>query len=139
MRLYIAGPMTGLPEFNYPAFFAAAKELEDQGFTPINPARAEGRDGCKTWLDFMRASLRDLSECDGIATLPGWSGSSGAVIETTLVKSLGLPVRELNHWLELVKLEERPPAHVLQRLSHVHVAGVCVKNRHGSRCPAVAS
>lgn len=27
MRLYIAGPMWGLPDFNYPAFFRAADGL----------------------------------------------------------------------------------------------------------------
>ena len=29
--VYISGPMTGLPEFNYPAFFAKAAELRAEG------------------------------------------------------------------------------------------------------------
>lgn len=43
MKVYISGPMTGLPEFNYPAFFAAAEALEARGYETINPARTEGR------------------------------------------------------------------------------------------------
>lgn len=98
-RVYIAGPMTGLPEFNYPAFHAAENELRRAGYDPINPARDEGREHCVSWLDYMRASLLDIAVCDGIATLDGWASSSGAVVETTLVKGLGLPVRTLRHWL----------------------------------------
>jgi hypothetical protein len=30
-RIYIAGPMTGLPEFNYPAFNAEAQRLRGLG------------------------------------------------------------------------------------------------------------
>jgi Domain of unknown function (DUF4406) len=100
MRLYIAGPMTGLPEHNYPAFFGAEIELKAAGYSPINPARVEGREECVLWLDFMRASLRDIADCDGIATLSGWANSQGAVVETDLAKSLGLPVRSLEFWLE---------------------------------------
>lgn len=100
MRLYIAGPMTGYPEFNYPAFFKAGKELAAVAIDSINPARTEGRDGCKTWLGFMRASLLDLAACDGIALLPGWQDSRGAALEAHIARSLDLPVKLLDEWLE---------------------------------------
>lgn len=100
MRIYIAGPMTGLPEFNYPAFFAASERLAAAGHEPINPARTEGRDGCRGWLDFMRASLRDIADCDGIATLPGWQDSRGAALEVYIAQSLGLPVMSVPAWTE---------------------------------------
>lgn len=100
MRVYIAGPMTGLPEFNYPAFFAAAEALRAAGHDPINPARTDGRDGCKTWLDYMRAALRDVADADGIALLPGWVESRGAAVEYRLGHDLGLDVAPLAEWLE---------------------------------------
>lgn len=99
MRLYIAGPMSGLPDYNYPAFATAANALRGAGFDPINPARTEGREGCASWLDYMRAALRDIAEADGIAMLPGWPDSRGATVEYDLGKSLGLPVRRLDCWI----------------------------------------
>lgn len=99
-RLYVAGPMTGLPEFNYPAFHEAARQLAAVGYDPINPARTDGRENCREWLDFMRASLLDLAACDGIATLPGWGDSRGAALEVFIAKSLGLPVRPVHEWLD---------------------------------------
>lgn len=98
--LYVAGPMSGLPDFNYPAFFKAQRELEDVGYIVLNPARAEGRQGCKTWLDFMRASLLDIAECDGIAALDGWGSSRGAALECHIVRSLDLPVRAVAEWIK---------------------------------------
>lgn len=101
MKLYIAGPMSGLPDFNYPAFFKAAQDLGAAGFDPINPARV--REGLPQmgagWIDYMRASLRDIADCDGIATLPGWRDSRGARIEVDLVTALGLPVESVESWL----------------------------------------
>lgn len=99
MRVYIAGPMTGLPDFNYPAFFKAAVDLRTAGHFPINPARADGREGCRDWLDYMRASLRDIADCDGIATLHGWGESRGAALEVHIARSLDLPVRPLSEWI----------------------------------------
>lgn len=98
MRLYIAGPMSGLPDLNYPAFFKAADNLALMGIETINPARSEGREGCKTWLDFMRASLLDLAVCDGVAYLPGWGESRGAALEVHIARSLGLPVKSAAAW-----------------------------------------
>ena len=101
MKLYIAGPMTGLPEFNYPAFFDAAALLESVGHEPINPARTDGREGCKGWLDYMRCSLRDIADCDGVATLPGWGDSRGAALEVHIARSLDLPIASVKDWLAI--------------------------------------
>ena len=101
MKIYIAGPMSGRPEFDYPAFFRAADALAAVGHEPINPARAEGREGCKTWLDYMRAALRDIADADAVALLSGWGESRGATIERNLAASLDLPVRPLEAWMEV--------------------------------------
>lgn len=100
MRLYIAGPMSGIPQSNYPAFFAAARRLEAAGFTPINPARAEGQEHCHTWLDYMRRGLCDLAESDGVATLHGWSSSRGAALEVHIARALGLPRKAVDAWVD---------------------------------------
>jgi len=96
--IYIAGPMSGLLEFNYPAFFAAAEQLTAAGYDVLNPARPEGREGCSTWLDYMRASLRDLADAEGVALLAGWANSTGATLEADIAKGLGLTVKPLEDW-----------------------------------------
>ena len=107
MKLYIAGPMSNVPDFNYPAFHAATKQLAAVGYTPINPARSEGREGCATWLHYMRAALRDIADADGIATLPGWVESRGARLEVHLADDLGIPVRPVDEWYASAYLVDR--------------------------------
>jgi hypothetical protein len=41
-RIYIAGPMTGLVEHNFPAFHAAADRLRKAGWDAVNPAENFG-------------------------------------------------------------------------------------------------
>jgi len=97
-RIYIAGPMSGLPDFNLPAFTAAADALRAVGFGAVNPGRHGRRPGW-TWLDYMRAAIHDLIDCDAVALLPGWEKSRGACIERDLAVALGLPVHPLDLWL----------------------------------------
>jgi len=37
-RIYLSGPMTGLPELNFPAFAAMTASLRAGGHTVTNPA-----------------------------------------------------------------------------------------------------
>lgn len=110
MKLYLAGPMSGLPEFNFPAFDAAAASLREQGHEVFNPAE---NDRNKLGEDFakgnekgdvtlasqnkgfsLRHALRDdtnfiCMEAEGIAMLPGWENSKGARAEHALAHALG--------------------------------------------------
>lgn len=92
-RIYLAGPMSGLPEFNYPAFHAAAAVLRAQGHHVENPAE-NPQPACGTWQGYMRMSLRQIAACDCLYMLPGWRGSRGARIEHGLALDLGLEVQD---------------------------------------------
>ena len=100
MKIYISGPMTGLPELNFPAFHAAAKKLRERGYEVCNPAEnnEEGNPDMQ-WIDYMRLDIKMLMDCDGVATLPGWANSAGAQIEVDLAHKLGFPVRSCAKWL----------------------------------------
>lgn len=91
MRVYVAGPMTGLPQLNFPAFHAAAARLRAQGHEVISPAEINiPHPG--TWLQAMRADIPELVKCDAIAMLPGWASSKGARLEHHIAMQLGLQV-----------------------------------------------
>lgn len=105
MRLYIAGPITGV-EHHERFFKAAAFRLSGAGYEPVSPtvvteerAARYQRPEDDTWQMWMRATARLLIECDGVALLPGWRGSRGAMIEADWAEAMGLPVRELEDWL----------------------------------------
>ena len=91
MRIYIAGPMTGLPEFNYPAFNAAAARLRALGYEVLNPAE-NPVPPCGTWQGYMRMALTQLVQCQCVALLPGWADSRGALIERKLAQVLQMEV-----------------------------------------------
>lgn len=94
--LYVAGPMSGLPEFNHPAFVRAALSLRAVGYRVENPAENPAQ---STWADYMRLSLRQLSEVEGVAVLSGWQGSRGATLEVHVAHALMLPVHGIATWL----------------------------------------
>lgn len=103
-EIYIAGPMSGYPEFNFPAFFAAQKRLEADGWKVWNPAakEAEGEVEAdksfstgdnvalvKGGWDYKGAISWDLQKVihsDAIYMLPGWEFSPGASAEHATAK-----------------------------------------------------
>lgn len=90
-RVYLAGPMTGLPDLNFPAFNAEAAMLRAKGLTVINPAEhgvVEGAD----WADYLRHDLAGLVSCERIHLLPGWSKSKGANLEVLVALMLGMEI-----------------------------------------------
>lgn len=89
IKLYIAGPMTGLPESNYPAFNAAAARLRQLGYHVENPAE---NGELKDWQEYMRAGIKQLISCDTIVMLEGWEKLKGATIEHYLAMQLGMTV-----------------------------------------------
>ncbi|MDZ5602549.1 DUF4406 domain-containing protein [Pseudomonas sp. RP23018S] len=102
-RVYISGPMTGLPEFNYPAFNAAASELRAAGAHVENPAE-NPTPPCGSWLGYMRLAVEQVSRCDYVVTLPGWDESRGARVEVELARGLGLPVKSLPEFIRIIDL-----------------------------------
>lgn len=100
--IYIAGPMTGVPKKNFPAFMKAAKQLRKKGFKVVNPAELEHiKPICRTWEECLRRDLiHVLRKCYAVAVLPDWRNSRGANLEVYVAKQLDMPVRSLRYWLE---------------------------------------
>jgi len=90
-KIYLAGPMSGLPEFNYPAFHAAAAKLRAMGHEVLNPAENPAPP-CGTYEGYLRMGFAQLLQCECIVLLPGWSDSRGALEERGLAQTLGMEV-----------------------------------------------
>jgi hypothetical protein len=115
MKLYLAGPMRGIPYLNSPAFRLAADQLRAKGHEVYSPVEDDEReygvdltlhapDGDELYLEKHGFSLREAFgrsmtyiclHAEGIALLPGWQNSKGATAEYATAKALGLVVLEL--------------------------------------------
>lgn len=102
MKIYISGPMSGLPEFNYPAFNEAARILRANGYRVYNPAELQGLSEEKLqrmtkfeiWVWYMKRAIRLELKADTIVMLSGWRKSKGAKVERWLAKILGYEILE---------------------------------------------
>jgi hypothetical protein len=85
MKLYVAGPMSGLPgSINQPSI--RHDRLREMGYVVISPAEKDREwgqdpDAARTGRnslhmpDVMRWDLQQVLACDGIVLLPGWENS----------------------------------------------------------------
>ena len=89
--VYLSGPMSGIPGFNYPAFNAEAARLRAEGHWVVNPAEG-GLPASAAWSDHMREDLRRLLGCTHIHMLPGYKYSKGAMLELIVAHSLGMKI-----------------------------------------------
>lgn len=113
LTLYTAGKMSEIDDWNAPMFLEYELKLWLAGFNVINPTRIDleagfdprGYTGFEKDLGFDRREVlkRDYvaicERADGIALLPGWEDSSGALSERAVGLALPIPVCEVEEWL----------------------------------------
>ncbi len=114
MKIYLAGPMTGIPQFNFPAFDEVARQLRSLGHEVVSPSELDTSDTRawalaskngvppggvtpegETWGDILARDVKLVadSDIDAVVVLKGWERSRGALLETFVAGSLlGLPV-----------------------------------------------
>jgi nucleoside 2-deoxyribosyltransferase len=92
--LYLAGPMTGKAEWNFPRFHEVARQLRSLGWCVVNPAEL-CPDTTAPWSTIMRRDLKALLDCDTLVLLEGWEDSRGTHLEIQLAHRIGIRVRQL--------------------------------------------
>lgn len=105
MRIYVAGPMSGQPNLNFPAFMEAGEQIEAMGHEPVVPIdddeHVDGRPTVESFIatadpeqraELLKRDLKLLVECDAIAVLDGWRESNGASMEVRVARELEMPV-----------------------------------------------
>lgn len=91
MKVYLSGPMTGIPEFNYPAFHATTAKLRAAGYEVVNPAEVNP-DASLSWQQCLREDIKHLCDCEALALMPGWQNSQGAHLEMHIAHRLGIKI-----------------------------------------------
>lgn len=115
MKIYIAGPMSGYPEFNFPKFFEVEAKLKAKGWTVFNPANKDGEAGVVAHESYASGDAKKLMasgwsfrevfgwdtdkviNSDAIYMLKGWEHSPGATAEhaTAVVMQVKYPEYEI--------------------------------------------
>lgn len=118
-RLYLAGPMSGIAQLNFPKFNAEAARLRALGYEVVNPAElnnedpgavfATPEDAQAHWRACMRVDIAALLQCDSVALLDGWTSSKGARLEQHVACELGMAPRLAAFFVENAH-EERDTA-----------------------------
>ena len=115
-RTYIAGPMTGYPLYNFPAFIEAEEYLKDK-FEVVSPVNLtlglwvelgiiknkeewmQGIDNpfekAVSKMTYLRKDLSEIAKCDCMVFIDGWKGSEGAAKELKMAQLLNLKLYEL--------------------------------------------
>ncbi len=98
LRLYVSGPMTGIVDFNYPAFEDACVRLRAEGYDVVSPHEVDVSLG-GGWREYMRADVALLVTCDAVANLDGHENSKGAKLENHIARELDMEIKPLKEWL----------------------------------------
>lgn len=115
MKIYLAGPMRGIKDFNFPAFHDATRRLREKGHEVFNAAEYEEnifgvgfnksetgdlRDIAHLDWDFRKAFFKDCEyitlTADAVVVLPDWQKSKGATAEVAIARVIGLPVLDFH-------------------------------------------
>lgn len=96
LTYYLAGPMSGLPELNFPAFDKAAKDLREGGVKVLSPHEIDHGEtpdtrGSLAYQVYLAAGFKLLLQCQGLIVLPGWANSWGSGKEMMIAGWLQFP------------------------------------------------
>lgn len=113
-RVFLSGPMTGIPHYNVDGFAVANAICKEHGARHVyNPAqqwlRESTEEGAtKVHADYMRDCVHELTRedfgrqhlpfapyYDLVVLLPGWAESDGSRIEYTVARACGIPTVDL--------------------------------------------
>lgn len=107
--VYLAGPMSGVPEFNHVGFADAEAYAAERGWRVVSPRSTDPTHegpcgggemqataaGAHPWECWVKASLRMMLTCQAVLLLPGWQASRGARLERSVAESCGMHVMEM--------------------------------------------
>ena len=89
--IYIAGPMSGLPDLGRKHFREAEKRLKEAGYIVLNPAiLPKGMEKDR----YMPICLARLEAADAVYMLQGWRSSAGAQMERAYAQYQGKEIWE---------------------------------------------
>lgn len=108
MKIYLSGPMTGMPHYNVPYFNSAAKYLRAAGFEVTNPvdtdspelaaAAEQSLDGADEYVDSQHPSVLGddvvdllIGGHDAIVILAEGFQSRGCLTELVAARMAGIP------------------------------------------------
>lgn len=102
LKVYLSGPMTGLPNKNKDEFDRYAFTLRTKGFLVVSPVEMDdnpdqGYDN--VYYRCLKAAVAAMLTCEVVVILPGWKESKGAVVEVDLANSLKMPVYSIEELL----------------------------------------
>jgi hypothetical protein len=129
-KLYLAGPMTGLPSLNRADFIDAAVRLRFLGFDVISPV--ELNPPSRDWAAAMKVAIPALMRCDAVALLPGWENSRGAALEVQIARQcemelIPLVAEEVVRGKPVHKISPARTATSIERLSLAEVVEECAR------------
>lgn len=120
ITVYLAGPMSGHPQFNFPLFDAVADRLRKLGYNIQSPAELDrpetraaalashdgspdsGTTNGETWGDFLARDVKLIADgVDAVAVMPEWWTSRGARLEAFVATLCDKPVYDAQHLLDL--------------------------------------
>ena len=133
MRVYLAGPMTGIPLYNFPAFDAhkarwiadgqdvtlpadITRELWRERYErEYDPATDTAAWGDAIVCEMFKRDMAAVCDADAIALLPGWRKSKGANLELAVARALGKKVYDS---ATMLPLADESALEEAQRLVH---------------------
>lgn len=131
---YLAGPMSGIPKFNYPMFFRVADALRNSGYNIVSPAEQDSDESLQkilaspdgklgsltevgTWGDFLSHDVKLIADkVGGLIFLPGWYKSRGARLEAYVGLTCGHPFMEVDFFNDEILLSDASPESIKRRV-----------------------